>query len=159
MKTGVHPTYHQEIPAKCSCGAEFTVGSTAESISTELCSQCHPFYTGKQKLVDTAGKVDKFRAKLEAAKAGAGKKKDISESVRAAAAAKAGKDNSALGSKKMVGAVKASRVKAELELAKAEEAKTKAKEEAKKPVETKAEESPAEEPKAEEAKTEEQAAE
>lgn len=145
MKPGVHPKYNTDIPAKCSCGAEFSFGSTAEGFTTELCSQCHPFYTGKQKLVDTAGKVDKFRAKLEAAKGVAGKKKDISDSVRAAAAARAGADTSALGSKKMVGKVKASRAKAELEAAKEAEEKAKAKEEAAKPVEVATEELKSEE--------------
>ncbi len=68
MKTGIHPTYHTEGKTKCSCGHTFTIGSTVDKISTDLCSQCHPFYTGKQKLVDTAGRVDKFRARVEAAK-------------------------------------------------------------------------------------------
>lgn len=68
MKKGIHPTYHQDATAKCSCGHTFTIGSTVKAVTTDLCSQCHPFYTGKQKLVDTAGRVDKFRARQEAAK-------------------------------------------------------------------------------------------
>ncbi len=131
MKTDTHPTYHAKTATKCACGATFAFGSTVEAIETEVCSACHPFYTGKQKLVDTAGKVDKFRMKLERAKAGAGKKKsEISESVRAAAASRSG-DTSALGSKKLVGKVKAGRLKAEEAAAKEQEAKAKAKEDAK----------------------------
>jgi len=68
MKKGIHPKYHAKATAKCSCGHTFTIGSTVRSVTTDLCSQCHPFYTGKQKLVDTAGRVDKFRARQEAAK-------------------------------------------------------------------------------------------
>jgi large subunit ribosomal protein L31 len=67
MKEGIHPTYFKESNAKCACGATFSVGSTEKDISVEICSACHPFYTGKQKLVDTAGRVDKFKARIEAA--------------------------------------------------------------------------------------------
>jgi len=69
MKTGIHPTYH-DVQFICACGAKFTAGSTLEGdeFHTEICSKCHPFYTGKQKLIDTSGRVDKFRAKLEKAK-------------------------------------------------------------------------------------------
>jgi large subunit ribosomal protein L31 len=62
MKEGVHPKYFQAT-AKCACGNQFTVGATIEDISVEICSQCHPFFTGKQKLVDTAGRIDRFRKK------------------------------------------------------------------------------------------------
>jgi len=68
MKTGIHPTYNQDVVAKCACGAEYLTGSTREEIRVEICSACHPFFTGKQKLVDTAGRVDKFKARLEASK-------------------------------------------------------------------------------------------
>ncbi len=61
MKTGIHPTYHEKVTVTCSCGNSFETGSTAEKLSVEVCSACHPFYTGKQKLVDTQGRVDKFR--------------------------------------------------------------------------------------------------
>ncbi len=64
MKADIHPTYHQAT-VKCACGNTFTVGSTEESISVEICSNCHPFYTGTAKLIDTAGRVDKFRARME----------------------------------------------------------------------------------------------
>lgn len=62
MKTGIHPTYHNNATITCSCGNVIKVGSTKESYSTELCSNCHPFYTGKKKTVDTAGRIEKFEA-------------------------------------------------------------------------------------------------
>ena len=61
MKDGIHPTYNEKVSVTCSCGNSFVTGSTEKSIDVEVCSNCHPFYTGKQKLVDTAGRVDKFR--------------------------------------------------------------------------------------------------
>lgn len=67
MKDGIHPTYHTDTVVKCACGNTFTTGSTIKEIHTEICSNCHPFYTGKQKLVDTTGTVDRFRKKIEAA--------------------------------------------------------------------------------------------
>jgi len=67
MKKDTHPTYYENATITCSCGATFTVGSTKESVKTDLCSQCHPFYTGKRKLIDTEGRVDKFNAKMKAA--------------------------------------------------------------------------------------------
>lgn len=74
MKKDIHPTYHSDAKIKCACGAEFLAGSTEKEISVEICSACHPFYTGKQKLVDTAGRVDKFKARVEAAKKAGAKK-------------------------------------------------------------------------------------
>lgn len=65
MKSNIHPKYN-EVIATCVCGGKFATGSTREEIKVELCSQCHPFYTGKQKLVDTAGRVDKFKSRMEA---------------------------------------------------------------------------------------------
>ncbi|SEM95878.1 50S ribosomal protein L31 [Nitrosomonas marina] len=63
MKAGIHPDY-QEITVTCSCGNEFKTRSTlGKPLSIEVCSVCHPFYTGKQKIVDTAGRVEKFRQK------------------------------------------------------------------------------------------------
>jgi len=63
MKPDIHPAY-SEITATCSCGNTFKTRSTAgRDLSLDVCSQCHPFYTGKQKLMDTAGRVDKFRQK------------------------------------------------------------------------------------------------
>ena len=68
MKKKIHPKYHDNTLITCACGNTVVAGSTRESVKTELCSACHPFYTGKQKLVDTAGMVDKFRARQKAAK-------------------------------------------------------------------------------------------
>jgi large subunit ribosomal protein L31 len=67
MKADIHPTYFPEAKASCVCGNKFTVGSTKERIEVEICYKCHPFYTGKEKLIDTAGKVEKFRARREKA--------------------------------------------------------------------------------------------
>jgi len=67
MQTDIHPTYHENATISCECGAKITTGSTKESIKTEICSKCHPFFTGKQKLVDTAGRVQKFQAKWDKA--------------------------------------------------------------------------------------------
>jgi len=66
MKADIHPPYHRNATVTCACGSTFTVGSTAKEISTELCSACHPFYTGKQKIVDTARRVDKFQQRSAA---------------------------------------------------------------------------------------------
>lgn len=68
MKKEIHPTYHSNLTAVCACGAKFLTGSTRDEIKVEICSACHPFFTGKQKLLDTAGRVDKFKARVEAAK-------------------------------------------------------------------------------------------
>lgn len=57
----IHPEYHKKAKVVCACGNTFTVGSTVPEINIELCSACHPFYTGKQKLVDTAGRVERFK--------------------------------------------------------------------------------------------------
>lgn len=65
MKQDIHPTYH-EVSVTCSCGNKFTTQSSMEkeNFNIEVCSECHPFYTGKQKIVDTAGRVDKFNQKF-----------------------------------------------------------------------------------------------
>ena len=60
MKEGKHPKY-EKVVVRCACGAEFETRSTKEDIHLDICSKCHPFFTGKQKLVDTGGRVDKFR--------------------------------------------------------------------------------------------------
>ncbi len=67
MKTDTHPTYFPEAKVTCACGNTFTVGSTKEAISVEICSNCHPFYTGNDKIMDTAGRVEKFKARRAAA--------------------------------------------------------------------------------------------
>jgi len=62
MKQGIHPKY-QKITVQCACGNRFETGSTKGSMNVEICNACHPFYTGKQKLLDTAGRVEKFNKK------------------------------------------------------------------------------------------------
>lgn len=63
MKQGIHPEYFQ-TKVKCNCGNEFVIGSTMEEIRVEVCSKCHPFYTGSQKLlIDAGGRIDKFNKK------------------------------------------------------------------------------------------------
>ena len=62
MKKDIHPKY-QKVTVRCACGNEFETGSTTDSIKVEICSKCHPFFTGKQKLMDTAGRVERFRRK------------------------------------------------------------------------------------------------
>jgi large subunit ribosomal protein L31 len=73
MKKDIHPQY-KEITATCACGSEFTTGSTLDAIKVEICSACHPFFTGKQKLVDTAGRVERFQRKYAQAPKPMGKK-------------------------------------------------------------------------------------
>lgn len=68
MKKDIHPSYNTTAKIICACGNIIETGSTSDEIKTELCSKCHPFYTGKQKLVDSAGRVDKFKAKVTAQK-------------------------------------------------------------------------------------------
>ncbi len=68
MKKDIHPTYFAKSKTTCVCGASFTVGSTKEEIGVEICSQCHPFYTGNEKVLDTAGRVDRFKKRAEASK-------------------------------------------------------------------------------------------
>jgi large subunit ribosomal protein L31 len=67
MKTDIHPEY-VECKVHCSCGNEFTTRSTSSELRAELCSECHPFYTGKQKLVDTGGRVERFQRRAAKAK-------------------------------------------------------------------------------------------
>jgi len=62
MKEEIHPGYY-EATIRCACGNEFKAGSTAKEINVEICSKCHPFFTGKQKLVDSAGRVERFKRK------------------------------------------------------------------------------------------------
>jgi len=65
MKEKIHPQYYPEAKVVCSCGNIFTMGSTKKEIHVELCSKCHPFYTGAQRMVDTAGRVERFRRRYE----------------------------------------------------------------------------------------------
>lgn len=89
MKADIHPTYYPSAKVVCACGNAFSVGSTVKEIHVELCAKCHPFYTGKQKLVDTARRVEKFTEKV-AAKAsktavGGKKVKTVKRAARKAA--------------------------------------------------------------------------
>lgn len=63
MREGIHPNYQQTV-IKCACGATYNTGSTKKDVHVEICSNCHPFFTGKQKLVDTGGRVDKFKKRF-----------------------------------------------------------------------------------------------
>ncbi|PYG87188.1 LSU ribosomal protein L31P [Ruminiclostridium sufflavum DSM 19573] len=62
MKEGIHPDYSEAV-VKCACGETFTTGSTKKNLHVEICSKCHPFFTGRQKLIDTGGRVDRFKKK------------------------------------------------------------------------------------------------
>lgn len=64
MKADIHPKWYPEAKVTCACGNTFTVGATVPTINVEVCSNCHPFYTGQMKYVDTAGRVDAFRARM-----------------------------------------------------------------------------------------------
>lgn len=90
MKKDIHPKYYSDCQVTCVCGNTFSTGATVPEIKVELCSQCHPFYTGKQKLVDTARRVEKFSAKVAAKKTvGADKKgKKVKKAARAKEKAK-----------------------------------------------------------------------
>ncbi len=68
MKKDIHPKYYPKAKVSCSCGNTFTVGSTREFLEIEICSNCHPFYTGKTKIVDALGQVQKFRERLAKSK-------------------------------------------------------------------------------------------
>ena len=67
MKTNIHPPYYPDAIVSCACGHTFTTGSTKQTIQVEICAACHPFFTGEMKYVDTAGRVDKFMSKVQAA--------------------------------------------------------------------------------------------
>ncbi len=69
MKDAIHPTYFSKAKATCACGSVYEVGSTKEKIEVEICSHCHPFYTGKENILDTAGRVDRFKKRVVASKA------------------------------------------------------------------------------------------
>ncbi|MBI2321205.1 MAG: 50S ribosomal protein L31 [Chloroflexi bacterium] len=72
MKAEIHPTYYADAMVTCACGNTFTVGSTRKTIRVEICSRCHPFFTGEQRIVDTAGQVERFMRRLEARRQHAG---------------------------------------------------------------------------------------
>lgn len=74
MKDDIHPKFYPKAKVSCACGNSFTLGSTKESIEIEVCSNCHPFFTGQEKVMDTAGRVDKFKKRAAAAKPAVAKK-------------------------------------------------------------------------------------
>jgi large subunit ribosomal protein L31 len=65
VKEKIHPKYYPEAKVTCSCGNTFTVGSTKPALKVELCSKCHPFFTGKQRILDTAGQVERFKRRFK----------------------------------------------------------------------------------------------
>ena len=74
MKADIHPQYYPNATFTCACGSVFTMGSTKEKVNIEICSKCHPFYTGAEKVLDTAGRVEKFKARAAGAKTKVAKK-------------------------------------------------------------------------------------
>jgi large subunit ribosomal protein L31 len=68
MKEKIHPKFYEDAQVVCSCGNTFTIGSTRKSLRVELCSKCHPFFTGERKMMDTAGRVEKFKQRYKLAK-------------------------------------------------------------------------------------------
>lgn len=64
MREGIHPEYHHDAVVKCACGNTFVTGSVNKELKVEICSKCHPFYTGKQKIIDAGGRVEKFMKKF-----------------------------------------------------------------------------------------------
>jgi large subunit ribosomal protein L31 len=88
MKIDIHPQ-SQEVTARCACGSSFVTRSTAQELRTTLCSQCHPFFTGTQKFVDTAGRIEKFAKKFQNVDIGASAKQSQAKADEKLAAAKA----------------------------------------------------------------------
>ncbi|HVW04880.1 MAG TPA: 50S ribosomal protein L31 [Vicinamibacterales bacterium] len=87
MKPGIHPKY-QEVEARCACGNTFKTRSTKSELHLEICNQCHPFFTGRQKLIDTEGRVERFTKRFGTQTAAA--RKEASKATKAAKTAKAG---------------------------------------------------------------------
>lgn len=75
MKADIHPKYYQDAKVTCACGNSFTTGSTLPELSVEICSNCHPFFTGEMRLVDTQGRIERFQEKQRKAASGSFKKK------------------------------------------------------------------------------------
>ena len=65
MKDKIHPKYYTDAKVTCSCGNTFTIGSTRKTLKVELCSKCHPFFTGEQRMIDTAGRVERFKQRYK----------------------------------------------------------------------------------------------
>jgi len=89
MKADRHPTYYDDAKVSCACGKTFSTGSTVKEIKVELCSNCHPFYTGKANLVDTAGRLERFRARMSRGTKLAQERKERLAKKQAKAAAEA----------------------------------------------------------------------
>jgi large subunit ribosomal protein L31 len=87
VKPGIHPKY-QEVEARCACGNTFKTRSTKSELHLEICNQCHPFFTGRQKLIDTEGRVERFTKRFGTQTAAA--RKEASKATKAAKTAKAG---------------------------------------------------------------------
>jgi large subunit ribosomal protein L31 len=85
MREGIHPTYYPDAVVTCACGNSWTTGSTTKEIHTDVCSNCHPFFTGEQRIVDTEGQVDRFYKKLQA-------RQNYMEEIEAREAAKVSPD-------------------------------------------------------------------
>ncbi|MEI8061952.1 MAG: 50S ribosomal protein L31 [bacterium] len=68
MKANIHPEYNKEAVFTCACGAVYQMGSVKKAVNVEICSNCHPFYTGQEKVLDTAGRVEKFKARAASTK-------------------------------------------------------------------------------------------
>ncbi|HEX9722502.1 MAG TPA: 50S ribosomal protein L31 [Candidatus Paceibacterota bacterium] len=79
MKKDIHPTYYPKAKVTCACGNTFVIGGTKETLAVEICSNCHPFYTGQDKIMDKVGRVQKFKEKLALRQAQGKPKKDKSK--------------------------------------------------------------------------------
>ena len=104
MKQGIHPNYFTKAAIICSCGAVLETGSTVETMRTEICSQCHPLYTGKKKLIDTTGRVDRFKKLAEKSAAAKIAHKKANKKVSAQDGFASGKKNTAARKEKKVSA-------------------------------------------------------
>jgi len=82
MKSAIHPAYNSDAKVSCACGNQFTTGSTLEKIDVEVCSQCHPFFTGQHKFVDTRGRIDKFNKRVEQGKEYLTKKEEKKATIK-----------------------------------------------------------------------------
>lgn len=89
MKTDIHPVYNDKATVICACGNTFTVGSTKKEIHVEICSNCHPFFTGNEKVLDSAGRVEKFKTRTASKKADIKKKSEKKAEKREKRVAKA----------------------------------------------------------------------
>ena len=110
MKKEIHPKYNEECKVTCACGNTFVTGSTMPEIKVELCNQCHPFYTGKQKFVDTARRVEKFAERAGKKEAASATRKGKSAKKAAVAEKRATKTKAEV--KKVVSKKKAKKSKA-----------------------------------------------